>query len=366
MEIKDPKNFYFPELDGLRFFAFLLVFFHHHTLLSNIPYFSVIHAYGWIGVDLFFILSAFLLSKLLRAEYNLSGSISYKSFYYRRILRICPLYYMYITFSALLFFFLPNPLQDDTIIRYAGLFTLSDNMLTAGLGYNPIPFTGHLWTIAYEEQFYLLLPVLVAFLMQRTSHQTWITRAAVVIILNGIRCTMVYFNVKHPAIWVLPVTHFESMLIGIVIGFGKLDFLLKRIPSFLLGIFGLFFFGLVWLLPPISQNSFLLSFSYTFIGIFSAFVLLSVLKNGILKKILSYKVFVFLGKRSYGLYIFHLVSNGIVAYLVKYFPVLKNDLFSFVASLAVCIIFSVISYRFVEMPFLKIKRRYEVVHSRPV
>ena len=60
---------YFPELDGLRFFAFLLVFIHHHTLLSGIPFLDSIQHFGWIGVDLFFALSAYLFTKLLVTEH---------------------------------------------------------------------------------------------------------------------------------------------------------------------------------------------------------------------------------------------------------------------------------------------------------
>ena len=64
------QRIYFPELDGLRFFAFLLVFVHHHILFSKIPYLKILYTNGWIGVDLFFTLSAFLLTKLLKAEYD--------------------------------------------------------------------------------------------------------------------------------------------------------------------------------------------------------------------------------------------------------------------------------------------------------
>ncbi len=63
--IETQKGIYFPELDGLRFLAFLLVFVHHHPLFSKIPVLSYLHTNGWIGVDLFFALSAFLFTKLL-------------------------------------------------------------------------------------------------------------------------------------------------------------------------------------------------------------------------------------------------------------------------------------------------------------
>lgn len=97
------KRIYFPELDGLRFFAFLLVFVHHHILLKKVPIFSILHTEGWVGVDLFFALSAFLFTKLLIAEYNKTKTISFRKFYIRRIFRIWPIYFLFIGFSVALY-----------------------------------------------------------------------------------------------------------------------------------------------------------------------------------------------------------------------------------------------------------------------
>ncbi|MCZ2392856.1 MAG: hypothetical protein LC105_03245 [Chitinophagales bacterium] len=69
-----------PELDGLRFFAFFLVFLHHHKLIADIPILKVIHTKGSIGVDLFFALSAFLFTKLLIAEFEKNKKIDLKNF----------------------------------------------------------------------------------------------------------------------------------------------------------------------------------------------------------------------------------------------------------------------------------------------
>ena len=80
MQNEKQKRFYYPELDGLRFFAFLLVFIHHSPYYVYSPVWEKLHEYGWIGVDLFLCLSAFLITKLLKAEFNSSvqsSSIKY-------------------------------------------------------------------------------------------------------------------------------------------------------------------------------------------------------------------------------------------------------------------------------------------------
>ncbi len=88
-------RFYLPEVDGLRFFAFLLVFIHHFRVSENV-FFKYLHEFGWVGVDLFFLLSAFLLTYLLRREYSEKNNINIRFFFIRRVLRIWPLYFIYI------------------------------------------------------------------------------------------------------------------------------------------------------------------------------------------------------------------------------------------------------------------------------
>jgi peptidoglycan/LPS O-acetylase OafA/YrhL len=87
-------RFYFPELDGLRFIAFALVFIHHAPSLNN-RVMGALHRFGWIGVDLFFALSAFLFVKILSKEFDKTGTITIGKFYIRRGLRIWPIYAIY-------------------------------------------------------------------------------------------------------------------------------------------------------------------------------------------------------------------------------------------------------------------------------
>lgn len=364
---KSQERFYFPELDGLRFFAFLLVFIHHHPLFSTFPVLSIFHSFGWIGVDLFFALSAFLFTKLLMAEFHKTGTISFKKFYIRRIFRIWPVYFGLIAFSLALQIYFKGYVSRAIWLRLIGLFTFSDNIMTAFLDYNPMPYINHLWTITYEEQFYVFVPLMVLFLVRVRLKTKLISLVSIFILFNFIRWIMIAEKVPHPAIWVLPVTHFESILLGIAIGFGAFDFLLKKMSAHFLGILGLVFFVILSFFPQLNHISYLLILSYSLAGLSTSLILFSVSNSIWLKKILSAEFFVYLGKRSYGLYLFHIFGIGIISYCLKkfsFFP--SNHFLSFILSLATTVLMSVISYRFLETPFLHWKKKFEVIVSRPI
>ena len=361
------ERIYFPELDGLRFFAFLLVFVHHHPLFSEIPYLSFLHVYGWVGVDLFFTLSAYLFTKLLIAEFYKTKTISFKKFYIRRLFRIWPVYFLFVIFCIILYYFLNDTIDDNIGIRIIGLFTFSDNIMCALYGFNQLPYTAHLWTISYEEQFYIFIPIIIFLLVRTIWKNKLISLISVFLLFNVFRLVMMANNVTHLAIWVLPTTRFESILLGIVIGFGGFKFLLNRINPIVIGLIGILFFGLLVLLPRPNEISFWLILKYSFMGISTSMVLFSVLNSDFLKKFFSQKIFVFLGKRSYGLYLYHFLGMEVADIMIEKITLLpSNSLTSFIYSLLITIIVSIISYWLVETPFLKLKKKFEVINSRPI
>lgn len=363
---KSIERIYFPELDGLRFLAFLLVFVHHHSLFANIPYFSILHTNGWIGVDLFFSLSAFLFTKLLLSEHKKTRTISFKKFYIRRIFRIWPIYFLFIGFSVALYLFIKGPIVNCIGIRIIGLFTFFDNIMTAIYEYNSMPYAAHLWTITYEEQFYIFIPIIILLLVHSTFKTKLISIISVFILFNIIRFFIIANKVPHPAIWVLPITHFESIGLGIAIGFGGFDFA-KKFNPLLVGLIGILFLVLLCFLPNLNNISYWLILSYTIVGISTSMVLFSVSNSNYLKKIFSKELFVFLGKRSYGLYVYHLLGNGVASFMIKKITLLpSNALASFIYSLTFTVVVSIISYKLIETPFLKLKKRFEVIMSRPI
>lgn len=358
---------YFPEIDGLRFFSFLLVFIHHHNLLKNIPYLSAIRDYGWIGVDLFLVISAFLFTKLLVFECLANGKISFTKFYIRRVLRIWPIYYIFISITILYFYIVNGKISLKILFRIVGLFSFSDNLITAVEGYNPIFFTPHLWTISYEEQFYIFIPIIIFLAIKSKLKIQLFSLVFIFVIFNGIRFYLLTESISHPAIWVLPITHFESIILGIVIGFGGFESLTKKLPTILLLLFGILSFILITKLPKIESGSFYSSVSYSLIGACTSLIFVSVLENKILKNIFSKELFIFLGKRSYGLYLFHLsgisLANYTVSNLIK---ISSNSIASFFLALFYTIVLGIVSYKVIETPFLKLKRKFEMVLSRPI
>ena len=285
----------------------------------------------------------------------------------RRIFRIWPIYFLFIGLSVALYLFMKGVIVYSIGIRIIGLFTFSDNIMTAIYGYNPLPYVGHLWTITYEEQFYIFIPVIILFLVRSSVKARLNYLILVLTLFNVIRFALIANKVPYPAIWVLPITHFESIVLGITLGFGGFGVLLKRIKPLLIGLIGILFFVLLCLLPNIDNIQYWLVASYSFVGISTSMVLCSVSNSNYLKRFFSKELFVFLGKRSYGLYMYHLLGNGVGAYAIAHISILpSNHLASFIYSLSFTIIVSIISYTVIETPFLKLKKQFEVIISRPI
>ena len=176
---KAAPSFYKPELDILRFFAFLGVFLvhsmegysidfmvHHHIPLWAAKSGSSIVFAGMYGVDLFFVLSAYLITALLLREKDARGDLNVEAFYLRRILRIWPLYYLFIALAALIPFLNPHHYFS---MRYVLPFVfLMGNWSFIIFGIQKT-VAMPLWSISVEEQFYLFWPPLVARLSRRQS-----------------------------------------------------------------------------------------------------------------------------------------------------------------------------------------------------
>ena len=362
---------YFPELDALRFFAFLLVFIHHTPVIIQHPFWLGLHEYGWMGVDLFLCLSAFLFTKLLYTEYQRTGTINIPYFYIRRTLRIWPLYFLFVIAMMYVGLFNKYNLGAESLYwRAAGMFTFTDNIFAAFTAkYNPFPYALHLWTIAYEEQFYAIIPWALRYLFKKTWRVKLLILTAVLALGFVLRAVVIGLHVPHPAIWVLPITHFEPILFGLLIGLGLFDSILNKIPWVLVGLMGIGTLAAVGGLPNVDVITWSLMLTYLLTGLGSALLLHTILRAGRSPslRLLFNKPLAFLGKISYGLYVYHLLAKGIAAKILN--PPPTNYwlwVFAvFVLPLLLTIIMSAISYLLLEKPFLHMKDRFAIVSSRP-
>ncbi|WP_406826157.1 acyltransferase family protein [Pedobacter sp. KACC 23697] len=149
----------FVGLDHLRAVAILLVFLYHYRMFEHPEWVDAIGWIGWTGVDLFFVLSGFLISNQLFREISLHGDIRLKTFFTKRFLRIIPPY----LFTLLLYFCFPIFREREALPPLWKFLSFTQNF---GLDVINQGTFSHAWSLCIEEQFYLALPVLLLFLIR--------------------------------------------------------------------------------------------------------------------------------------------------------------------------------------------------------
>ena len=366
------RPFYRPELDCLRFFAFFAVFV-FHTFPFDPAYYSARHirfgsfiastsAAGSFGVDLFFLLSAFLITELLLQEKARYGRIHLKAFYIRRILRIWPLYFFAILIGALLATIDP---QQRFPMRYVFAFVfLLGNWLTTLQGF-PGSVMNPLWSVSFEEQFYLAWPAVLSNLRPR---KVLLVSAGLVVVAQISRLALVKYA-RHPEVALATNTlaRLDPLAVGaataIVLHSRKFQdwkfhpTLSRRLACAAAGV-------IIWL---IAGHFYSLSLLFMIVG-FPAIaagawlIFISAFQSSVAPLWLRY-----LGKISYGLYVFHSLCLYLSAHLLGGYPRnLRQFIVFWCVGLALTIAFAAVSYKFLESPFLRLKERFAYITSRPV
>jgi peptidoglycan/LPS O-acetylase OafA/YrhL len=368
------ERFYRPELDALRFFAFLGVFVFHaapRTMdfynaagyphwLSNvlIPAFGA----GAYGVDLFFALSAYLITSLLLRERAATGAVDLRGFYLRRILRIWPLYLCFVAFAAVAAKVLP---WQNLPMRYVvGYSLLAGNWVYAFYGL-PASFATPLWTVSIEEQFYLAWPLA----LRKASLRIMATMAvALLVIANAWRVWLAISAAPIERIEYNTFTRLDPIALGILIAlFGhKLPRWSRAVRIALLcgGVItwaGVYAFTVTG--DHLTHTTWRMALGHPFTALASAAVLLSVL--GSQQAFLRNQMLLYLGKISYGLYALHEFAHYCAMRVVPASTPVMVVAQSMVG-LALTVALAAASYRWLESPFLRLKERFAHVQSRPV
>ncbi len=350
----------------------MLVFIHNSNPILGNTFLNVFSEYSWFGVDLFFCLSAFLITRLLVTEYQLSGKINVKNFYIRRILRIWPLYFFYV--AVILSLAIQSDGWSSLILKHiVGLATFTFNFVYFALLPSPVLLVLHLWSISYEEQFYAVIPWILRGLAKATAKSKWLFLAIFILLGNSIRALFIYLQLPHPAIYNFPFTHFESILGGIAIGLGLLDKPLGKLRGWILFLLGVLLLSMITLLPNNDVTGWGLMLTYPLVGIGMALIVFSAVNDQHLFLIgfLKNKVIAYLGKISYGLYVFHFGSLALASRICLYILRLTflqpiYIVLTLILGLSLTILFSVISYQVIEKPFLSLKKRFGLIASHPI
>ena len=373
------KRYYRPELDVFRFIAFMMVFIVHR--MDFIPIDPAQHYWlynvcllGDLGVPVFFLLSAFLITELLFRESDETGAIRLKAFYMRRILRIWPLYFLVFFGLVALNQFLPYAGSKDPA-SWLAFTVFAGNWWICLHGWIPAYPVNPLWSISVEEQFYIAIPIIARF-----CHRSGAT--AISLVLIAVSHVSVVLYAMHPtngfsSQWTNSFVQFQFFAAGTLLSI----YLKGRVPQWpaaLRLVAALAGIG-CWLVASITfgvqadtPHSTVVQAPIGWALVLAGTLLLFLSMLGFPSKYLPGPI-VYLGRISYGLYLFHelvywLIFSPGEAWLARLSQSLhlagcRNGIGT-VLAFCLTVLVAHTSYRLYERPFLRLKSRFTIVPSR--
>ena len=353
---------YRPEIDGLRAIAVSAVILYHAqiTILSHQPFKG-----GFIGVDIFFVISGYLISSIILQELVTTGTFSFKHFYERRIRRILPAL-LFVMLSSLPFawmYLLPSSFVDfSKSILYSLGFSSNFYFYYSGLVYGAEsgllkPFL-HTWSLSIEEQFYILFPIVL--LITFKYFRKYLIHVLILGFLISLGLAEWTIRNYPSASFYFLHTRMYELLAGSILAYfeitngrriknKKLNIILPSIGLLLIGYSVLFF----------NDTMFHPSF-YTLCPIIGVCLIIWFsIKKEIITKILSAKLFVGIGLISYSLYLWHYPIFAFVR--ISNFAL--EDLFNKLLLGILILLLSIFTYYFVEIPFRNKKINYRKIFS---
>ncbi len=348
-------------IDGLRAIAITMVVLGHaaHTIPA---YVSQNYLYGLVsnaslGVRVFFVISGYLITKLLLAEERKTTTINIKHFYLRRLLRIFPVFYLYIFVIVILkLFFIPDIFQHYALVMFAGLylwnykhlFTHSDFLHDKGSW-----FFGHFWSLAMEEQFYLLWPL--AF---KNINKKLLTKIvlSIILVMPALRVAT-YFLVPNSRGQITMMLHTggDTILVGCLGALLEERILRHKRMNALFNntFFVVISFTFVFLVSPYLGKHFSHAYGLAVGRFADNFVILFVLLwsvhfNSAFSRIMNAAVLVHVGILSYSIYIWQqLILTNEIHYTANSFPL----------NIFILLAIATGSYYIIEKPILGLKKR---------
>jgi peptidoglycan/LPS O-acetylase OafA/YrhL len=370
----DKTHIYFPNLNGLRFIAAFLVMIHH---IEHVKFYFRVNSYwgavpfimeiGKLGVILFFVLSGFLITYLLLVEEHECKSIHIKEFYIRRILRIWPLYFLIV---GLAFWVIPNlsiftlpgfgkeVVYKDFFLKVSLFVFFLPNVVSPLLG--TVPYASQAWSVGTEEQYYLVWPVILKF-FKRHRLSLMIVIIAVYFFTAQFLASrfsdfLPYKNVVN-TFW--STFNIDCMAIG---GFYAV-LLFRKSPwlKFFMNRY-LFYFTIIALSILMAKGVHIPYVHYDFYAALFGIVILNFAANKTIGISLENRPLNYLGKISYGLYMYHPIGIVLSFQSLKSMGFTTNWLL-YPLSVVLTVLIAAVSYRYYESVFLKFKKMFSCVLS---
>lgn len=353
----------------------MLVIFYHYFRLSGSD--SSVLGFSWIAVQMFFVQSGLLITEILLEDKNRPFSQFLGRFYWRRTLRIFPVYFAYIMAFAIIYIVIHKPEDFGQRAPYLFTFTYNYTRLLSDLNFNSIWFI-HFWSLAVEEQFYWVWPIVVYYLSKRglkwfiitalflaPVFRYWlanyilkmgyseemtgeITYAFTLSQFDGfaIGAAIPAFNlrekIRNPGKWTL-----VSLLLILIIGLINYLSIKETHPEFSILSLGLSV-GVIDNLQHV--------WSYSALNIFFLFITLYIISESY-KGIFNHRVPVNFGKIAYGMYIFHFAILAVVLLVDQRF--IHNSMISLALAIMVCYVVAYLSYNYYEKKFLTLRNYWD-------
>lgn len=370
------KRIYFENLDGLRFLCFLSVFMFHsfHTeyqAIANHYIYKIIKVdlfgNGNIGVNFFFVLSGFLITFLLIEEKKLNGNIDLKKFWIRRMLRIWPLFYFCVLFGFYIFPILKTMFgqvpNETANISYYLVFLNNFDFIKNGLPDSSM--LGLLWSVAIEEQFYLVWPIILFALPIKRYWMAFVAIIAGSLIFRAFNdVAILHEHHTLSCIGDMAIGAFGAWLVN---QFESIKEYFTKISRWQIILFYLLFFGVFFFRDELLFGSYgIRIFERSFIAIIILMIILE--QNYAERSLFKMSRLVFISKLgviSYGLYCLHKLAILITINITKIVG-LNNELWHVIVletslALIITVVISQLSYKYYESPFLKLKNKYSFI-----
>ena len=359
-----------PALDGIRGVAVMLVFISHfHWILSKKTGYSQVTPWkfinrtfeaGFLGVDIFFVLSGFLITSLLLKDHANKQPGMVGRFYKRRALRLLPALYALLIVDFFVAWLESARMDFQWRTTWRALLYLNNwNVVWNFRGSRKD--LGHLWSLGIEEQFYIVWPAVVLLMLAlKLHHQIIITVLSLAIAAIVVhRINLWNDDIYWLFIYIRTDTRVDSLLVGALFAYVYRHY---RVPSQVLNWAAtLCFAGLMYIKYELDASPFIMKTGFTVIAVLAGIIILAGAEGAwFANRVLISRPLTIIGKVSYGLYLWHLPVFLILGRHVTSGPKPLRIL----AGIIVASVVTVISWFFIEKPFLNLKnRRYANVKA---
>jgi peptidoglycan/LPS O-acetylase OafA/YrhL len=366
--LAESKRRYLPCLQGLRGYGFLLVFCGHYLLAGRLAHpgtvrlklLTAVASLGLFAVPAFFVLSGYLIGGILYHTRNREGF--FRVFYLRRVLRVFPVFY--IALLGIAGFCAMRGIPTDTHFWSHFLYIQNLQLGQTNLGVGPVALS-HFWSLAVEEQFYLVWPLIVWCFRDRKK--LIVVSAALIVVCCGIRFAAPWLGIAVLDMSFFTLTRVDAVLMGVLLSLLGDSKLVQRAKPYAkwVALGGAVTF---WVLAVVKGETWAMT-TYagketwiTLANFTGVAVLLAVLEEGsFLNRICSHQWICFVGALSYSLYVFHYLYrpyflSDVTDYFARHMRLSFASLMA--AGIALCITFalSLICMKFVELPLMKLKQ----------